>query len=158
MATTSTSVMMAMGAYFSPKPASFESTVKTLFERRAAPMKWLRTSSAIFLEPGPVCFGDRRVDYGRIGLELGRWNLAPSDVRALQRQLPNIQIVDAPTALRPRSAVPRRQAGPLLRMRLPLGGFRDIGRYRRGRIRSWAIADRAFSAFERSSVVGHPFM
>lgn len=31
----------------------------------------------------------------RIGLELGCWNLAPADVSALQRQLPNLKVADA---------------------------------------------------------------
>src|SRR5262249_31415330 len=32
---------------------------------------------------------------GRIGLELGCWNLAPADVTGLQAQLPDLKIVDA---------------------------------------------------------------
>ncbi|WP_439397437.1 M24 family metallopeptidase [Bradyrhizobium sp. PMVTL-01] len=36
-----------------------------------------------------------KLQWPRIGLELGCWNLAPADVSALQAQLPELQVVDA---------------------------------------------------------------
>lgn len=35
------------------------------------------------------------VDEGRVGLELGCWNLAPRDVARLESELPNLKVVDA---------------------------------------------------------------
>ena len=35
------------------------------------------------------------LEQGRLGMELGCWNLAPRDVAALQSELPNLKIVDA---------------------------------------------------------------
>src|SRR5262249_34760854 len=35
------------------------------------------------------------LERGRVGLELGCWNLAPADVTALQTELPDLKIVDA---------------------------------------------------------------
>ncbi|MCP3413647.1 Xaa-Pro peptidase family protein [Bradyrhizobium brasilense] len=35
------------------------------------------------------------LESGRVGFELGCWNLAPADVRALQAELPNMKVADA---------------------------------------------------------------
>jgi Xaa-Pro aminopeptidase len=45
------------------------------------------------------------LERGRVGLELGCWNLAPADVSALQAELPDLEIVDATRLLASVAAV-----------------------------------------------------
>lgn len=95
-----------LGAYFMPFPLILVAGQKPIFVIREYELSSVRPNSYVkeivtYRDQegfAPVCADTIRrfgLNGGRIGLELGCWNLAPADVSALQANLPDAKFADA---------------------------------------------------------------
>ncbi|WP_430702170.1 M24 family metallopeptidase [Mesorhizobium captivum] len=94
------------GAYFMPFPLILVPGQRPMFVIREYELGSVRSSSSVqeiltYNDQygfAPVCADAIRrsnLRGGRIGLELGCWNIAPADASALQAQLPDVNFADA---------------------------------------------------------------
>ncbi|WP_316399063.1 Xaa-Pro peptidase family protein [Bradyrhizobium sp. 33ap4] len=95
-----------LGGYFMPFPLILVPRQAPTYVVREYEVNGVRAESCIDEVVGyiqqqdfaKVCADVLRrygLENGRVGFELGCWNLAPADVGALQAQLPNLKVVDA---------------------------------------------------------------